>query len=74
LGDQGYVDHDGARIWYATLGSGFPVILLHGGFGHSGNWSYQIPTLVSSGHRAVLIGTRGHVVAHATNAHSRMNC
>ena len=58
--DQGYVDHDGARIWYATYGSGFPVILLHGGLGHSGNWGYQVPMLVSSGHRAVLIDSRGH--------------
>jgi pimeloyl-ACP methyl ester carboxylesterase len=59
-GDQGYVDHDGARIWYATYGSGSPVILLHGGLGHSGNWGYQVPMLVSSGHRAVLIDSRGH--------------
>jgi hypothetical protein len=35
--DQRYVEHDGARIWYATYGSGSPVILLHGGLGHSGN-------------------------------------
>jgi pimeloyl-ACP methyl ester carboxylesterase len=58
--DQGYLDHDGARIWYATYGSGPPVILLHGGLGHSGNWGYQVPGLVSSGHRAVLIDSRGH--------------
>lgn len=58
--DQGYVDHDGARIWYATYGSGFPVILLHGGLGHGGNWGYQVPMLVSSGRRAVLIDSRGH--------------
>jgi pimeloyl-ACP methyl ester carboxylesterase len=58
--DQGYVDHDGARIWYASYGSGAPVILLHGGLGHSGNWGYQVPTLVSSGYHAVLIDSRGH--------------
>jgi len=58
--DQGYVDHDGARIWYTTHGSGSPVILLHGGLGHSGNWGYQVPALISSGHRAVLIDSRGH--------------
>src|SRR6202011_1320107 len=58
--DQGYVDHDGARIWYATYGSGSPVILLHGGLGHSGNWGYQVPPLVGSGYRAVLIDSRGH--------------
>jgi len=41
--DQGYVEHEGARIRYATYGSGSPVILLHGGLGHSGNWGYQVP-------------------------------
>lgn len=58
--DQGHVDHDGARIWYATYGSGSPVILLHGGLGHSGNWGYQVPILVDAGHCAVLIDSRGH--------------
>ncbi|HEX3269602.1 MAG TPA: alpha/beta hydrolase [Ktedonobacterales bacterium] len=58
--DQGYVEHDGARIWYATYGSGAPVILLHGGLGHSGNWGYQVPALVGNGYRAVLIDSRGH--------------
>jgi pimeloyl-ACP methyl ester carboxylesterase len=58
--DQGYVDHDGARIWYATYGAGSPVILLHGGLGHSGNWGYQVPALVGSGYRALLIDSRGH--------------
>ncbi len=58
--EQGYVENDGARIWYATYGSGSPVILLHGGLGHSGNWGYQVPALVESGHRAVLIDSRGH--------------
>lgn len=57
---HGYVEHDGARIWYATYGSGTPVILLHGGLGHSGNWGYQVPALVGSGYRAVVIDSRGH--------------
>jgi pimeloyl-ACP methyl ester carboxylesterase len=62
--DQNYVEHwvehEGARIWYATFGSGPPVILLHGGLGHSGNWGYQVPALVMNGYRAVLIDSRGH--------------
>ncbi len=58
--DQGYVEHDGARIWYAAYGSGSPVILLHGGLGHSGNWGYQVPALLKDGYRAILIDSRGH--------------
>jgi pimeloyl-ACP methyl ester carboxylesterase len=57
---QGHVVHAGARIWYATYGSGRPVILLHGGLGHSGNWGYQVPALVQAGYRALVIDTRGH--------------
>ncbi len=55
-----YIDHDGARIWYATCGAGPAVILLHGGLGHSGNWGYQVPALVGAGYRVVLIDSRGH--------------
>ncbi len=57
---QGYVDHDGARIWYASYGAGPPAILLHGGLGHSGNWGYQVPDLVAAGYRVVVIDSRGH--------------
>jgi pimeloyl-ACP methyl ester carboxylesterase len=58
--NQGYVEHDAARIWFSKFGSGFPVILLHGGLGHSGNWGYQIPALLDAGYQAVLIDSRGH--------------
>jgi pimeloyl-ACP methyl ester carboxylesterase len=58
--DQGYVDHDGARIWYAVYGAGPSVILLHGGLGHSGNWGYQVPALVDAGYRTVVVDSRGH--------------
>lgn len=58
--NHGYVAHDHARIWYASYGSGSPVILLHGGLGHSGNWAYQVPALISAGYRAVVIDSRGH--------------
>ena len=57
---QGYVEIDRARIWYATYGSGSPVILLHGGLGHSGNWGYQVPALIDGGYRVIVIDSRGH--------------
>ncbi len=58
--DEGFVAHDGARIRYASHGDGPPVVLLHGGLGHGGNWGYQVPTLVAAGYRAVVIDSRGH--------------
>ncbi|MCA1370065.1 alpha/beta hydrolase [Bradyrhizobium sp. BRP14] len=58
--EQGYVERDGARIWYSAYGVGPAVILLHGGLGHSGNWGHQVPSLVETGRRVVLIDSRGH--------------
>ncbi len=58
--EQNYVEHDGARIWYAVYGSGSPVILLHGGLGHGGNWGHQVRALRMNGYRAILIDSRGH--------------
>lgn len=57
---EGHVERDGAHLWYATYGTGTPVILLHGGLGLSGNWGYQVPALTKSGHRVILIDSRGH--------------
>jgi pimeloyl-ACP methyl ester carboxylesterase len=57
---QGFIENDGARIWYASYGAGSPVILLHGGLGHSGNWGYQVPALIANGYRAIVIDSRGH--------------
>ena len=61
-GADGYgrVENDGARIWHASYGSGPPVVLLHGGMGHSGNWGKQVPALLGAGRRVVLIDSRGH--------------
>lgn len=58
--DQGFVENQGARIWYASHGSGPPVLLLHGGMGNSGNWGYQVPAIVAAGYRAIVIDSRGH--------------
>ena len=58
--ESGWVEHEGAQIWYASHGNGKAVILLHGGLGHSGNWGYQGPALLAAGHRVVVIDSRGH--------------
>lgn len=56
----GHVTHDGANIWFASIGRGHPVILLHGGLGHSGNWNHQAFALADAGYRVILIDSRGH--------------
>lgn len=58
--EQGFVEHEGARIWFSTYGAGAPVLLLHGGLGHSGNWGYQLAPLLEAGRRVVLVDSRGH--------------
>ena len=58
--EQGWLEHDGARIWHASFGHGPAVVLLHGGLGHSGNWGNQVPALLAAGYRAIVIDSRGH--------------
>lgn len=60
LAKEGYVDHDGARIWYGTVGKGEPVILLHGGMESSLSWGNQVPALIKAHHKVILIDSRGH--------------
>ncbi|MBN3799329.1 alpha/beta hydrolase [Burkholderia sp. Ac-20392] len=58
--EQGWLEHDGARIWHASFGQGPAVVLLHGGLGHGGNWGNQVPALLAAGYRAIVIDSRGH--------------
>ncbi|RSV44165.1 alpha/beta hydrolase [Sphingomonas sp. ABOLD] len=55
-----HVEVDGARIWYASIGHGTPVVLLHGGMASSRSWDGQVPALVAAGYRVILIDSRGH--------------
>lgn len=59
-GWSGHVGHDGAQIWAARYGTGRPVVLLHGGLGHAGNWAKQVPALVAAGYQVIVIDSRGH--------------
>lgn len=62
---DGFVEHDGARIWHAVHGEGPAVILLHGGLGNAGNWGYQVPALVAAGRTVIVIDSRGMAAARA---------
>lgn len=57
---EGHVEHDGARIWFASYGAGPPIILQHGGLGHGGNFAYQVPALVGAGRGVIVVDSRGH--------------
>ncbi|WP_421999926.1 alpha/beta fold hydrolase [Reyranella sp.] len=56
---SGHAPVNGVSIWYATFGSGPPVILLHGGLANSNYWGHQVPELARS-HRVIVMDSRGH--------------
>jgi pimeloyl-ACP methyl ester carboxylesterase len=45
LGEECWMDMDGARLRYLRAGSGPPVVLLHGLLGYSFSWRFTIPAL-----------------------------
>lgn len=56
---RGFVETDGASIWFASFGEGPAVVLLHGGMGNATNWGFQVPALVDAGYTAIVIDSRG---------------
>ncbi len=69
--ETGNIDYRDARIHYVAYGQGEPVLLLHGGLSNKLSWFSQIPWLVDSGRRVVLIDTRGH--GHSTPGNTKLN-
>jgi pimeloyl-ACP methyl ester carboxylesterase len=57
-----FAGHDGAPLVYREIGSGRPLILLHGFLGSGSHWLDQGPgdALVEQGFRLVLPDLRGH--------------
>jgi pimeloyl-ACP methyl ester carboxylesterase len=47
------------ELYHAVFGDGEPVLLLHGGMGHSNYWGHQIAALAPR-HRVIVLDTRGH--------------
>lgn len=60
LDRQGHVEHAGASIWYGVVGTGKPVILLHGGRASSLGWGNQVPALLARHYQVILVESRGH--------------
>jgi pimeloyl-ACP methyl ester carboxylesterase len=57
--ESGYAPVNGIKIWYATFGSGAPVILLHGGLANSNYWGDLVPALAPL-YRTIVMDSRGH--------------
>jgi 3-oxoadipate enol-lactonase len=56
--DSGFVEVEGARIYYEADGHGHPLLLIHGGLGDLRMWQDQIPALAER-HRVIRYDTRG---------------
>jgi pimeloyl-ACP methyl ester carboxylesterase len=52
---------NGARLYFAIFNKAGhdPVILLHGGFGSSDDWGFEVPLLAGK-HQVIVVDTRGH--------------
>ena len=55
----GYASIDGIQLYHAEIGSGPPVVLLHGGLANSDYWGHQVRALAPH-HRVIVVDSRGH--------------
>ncbi len=55
----GYAAVDGIKLYYATIGKGPPVVLLHGGLANSDYWGHLVEALAPF-HTVILVDSRGH--------------
>jgi 3-oxoadipate enol-lactonase len=58
MGEAGFVDVEGGRIYYEAEGDGRPVLLIHGGLGTLRMWDEQVPRLAERS-RVIRYDTRG---------------
>lgn len=47
------------ELYYEIHANGTPLILLHGGLGHSGHWENQLPVLTEH-YKVITVDSRGH--------------
>ncbi len=62
--ESGMAEVNDIKMYYAVYGAanqtGDPVLLLHGGLGHSEVWGHQIPALTAAGYKVIVADSRGH--------------
>ena len=56
---SGMAPVNGIQMYYATYGAGDPVLLIHGGLGHSDIWANQVADLMKD-HLVIVADSRGH--------------
>ncbi len=56
--DSGFVETNGARIYYEADGSGHPLVLVHAGIANLRMWDEQVP-IFARHHRVIRYDTRG---------------
>jgi pimeloyl-ACP methyl ester carboxylesterase len=54
-----YADVNGIKFYYETLGTGYPLILLHGGLGASSMFGPNLPAL-AQGRKVIAVDLQGH--------------
>ncbi|HEX2525557.1 MAG TPA: alpha/beta hydrolase [Geminicoccus sp.] len=58
---EGWVDVDGAKLWYQDSGgTGVPIVLLHASTGSAASWRYQQSSFSKAGYRVITYSRRGH--------------
>ncbi len=55
----GHAKVNGISLYYAVIGQGSPVVLLHGGLANSDYWGLQVKALAPH-HTVILMDSRGH--------------
>ena len=58
---EGWIEADGARLWYQDSGgTGVPIVLLHASTGSAASWRYQQTSFSAAGYRVIAYSRRGH--------------
>lgn len=57
--DATFLSIDGVRVRYVDVGTGAPVVLIHGFASSLETWTAVIPELVEHGHRVIALDLRG---------------
>ena len=58
MGESGFVEVDGGRIYFEVEGDGHPLLLIHGGLGSLRMWDQQVPVFAER-FRVIRYDTRG---------------